>query len=138
MIILDTNVLSALMHQSPEPAVVGWLDQQPRISIWTTSVTVLEIQYGLQIMPAGRRRSLLIKAFDALLEKIEHRIAPFDFAAAQQAAGLMTARRRKGRTVDLRDTMIAGIALAHRATLATRNTQHFGDIAVAVVDPWKG
>lgn len=137
MTILDTNVLSALMLQSPDLRVVEWLDQQPRISIWTTSVTVLEIQYGLEIMVAGKRRTLLMKAFASLLGKIDHRVAAFDLAAAQQAADLMTSRRKKGRTVELRDTMIAGIALAHRATLATRNTQHFEDISVKVVDPWK-
>jgi len=137
MIILDTNILSALMRQSPDLKVIKWLDQQPRISIWTTSVTVLEIQFGLQIMPAGKRRSLLIKAFEALLGTIGHRVAAFDQAAAQQAADLMTARQKKGRPVELRDTMIAGIALAHRATLATRNMQHFEDVEVPVVDPWR-
>src|SRR6266849_5415167 len=109
MTILDTNVLSALMLQSPDLRVVAWLDQQPRISIWTTSVTVLEIQYGLEIMASGKRRTLLVKAFASLLAKIDHRVAAFDLAAAQQAADLMTSRKKKGRTVELRDTMIAGI-----------------------------
>ncbi|MBZ5521670.1 MAG: type II toxin-antitoxin system VapC family toxin [Acidobacteriia bacterium] len=136
MIILDTNILSALMLQSPDLRIIEWLDRQPRISIWTTSVTVLEIQSGLQAMPTGKRRTLLMKAFAALLGTIEHRVAAFDLAAAQQAADLMTARRKKGRPVELRDTMIAGIALAHRATLATRNTQHFEDVSVPLVNPW--
>ena len=57
MIILDTNVLSTLMQKTPDQSVVAWLDQQPRTSIWTTSVTVLEIRFGLQIMPSGKRRS---------------------------------------------------------------------------------
>ena len=58
MIILDTNVLSALMYLTPDKKVVAWLDQQPRTSIWTTSVTVLEVRFGLQIMPgrSGDRR----------------------------------------------------------------------------------
>ena len=137
MIILDTNILSALMRRIPDLTVIEWLDRQPRISIWTTSVTVFEVRFGLQIMPAGKRRSLLMKAFEALLGTIGQRVAAFDQAAAQQAADLMAARRKKGRPVELRDTMIAGIALAHHATLATRNTQHFEDLAVPLVDPWK-
>ena len=137
MIILDTNVLSALMRQAPDRKVVDWLDKQPRTSVWTTAVTVLEIRFGLQILPAGKRRSLLIQAFDAvLLDKIEQRIAPFDTAAAQEAGDLMAARHRKGRPGDLRDTMLAGIVLAHHATLATRNTRHFEDLSVPVVSPW--
>src|SRR5258707_15897822 len=70
MIILDTNVLSALMRHSPEPAVVAWMDRQPRTSLWTTSVTVLEVRFGLQILPGGKRRSALMQAFDTMLEKI--------------------------------------------------------------------
>jgi len=59
MIILDTNVLSALMRQVPEQNVVTWLDRQPRTSVWTTSVTVFEVRFGLQILAGGKRRTLL-------------------------------------------------------------------------------
>jgi toxin FitB len=136
MIILDTNVLSALMRQAPDEHVVAWLDRQPRTSIWTTSVTVLEVRYGLQIMAVEKRRSLLLAAFDLLLDKLGHRIAPFDAEAAQQAGDLMASRQKKGRPGDLRDTMVAGIVLARHATLATRNTAHFEDTAVPLVSPW--
>jgi toxin FitB len=137
MIILDTNVLSALMSRMPDASVVDWVDRQPRQSIWITSVTVLEVRFGLQTMPAGKRRTGLIQAFEAVLtDKIERRIAPFDAAAAQQAADLMTVRHRAGRPGELRDTMIAGIALACRASIATRNTSHFGDLSVPVINPW--
>ena len=137
MIILDTNVLSALMSRTPERHVIAWLDKQPRISIWITSVTVLEIRFGLQIMPGGKRRRLLVAAFDHLLTNIlEGRVAPFDAAAAREAANLMVVRHTRGRPVDLRDTMIAGTALACHATLATRNTVHFDDLSIPVVNPW--
>jgi predicted nucleic acid-binding protein len=136
MTILDTNVLSALMHVAPDKNVVAWLDRQPRASIWITSITVLEIRFGLQIMPGGKRRSALIQSFQELLDKIDHHVVPFDVAAAEEAADLMAFRQRNGRPGDLRDTMIAGIVIAQHATLATRNTAHFEDIAVPLVDPW--
>jgi toxin FitB len=137
MIILDTNVLSALMHRNPDGRVIGWLDRQPRTSVWTTSVTVLEIRFGLQTMPLGKRRSELIGAFENLLaEKIERRIAPFDAAAALEAGDLMAVRHKQGRPGELRDTMIAGIVLACHATLATRNTLHFEDLSVPLINPW--
>jgi toxin FitB len=137
MIILDTNVLSALMRHSADKNVVEWLDKQPRTSIWTTSITILEIRYGLQILPVGKRRSALIQTFEkVLVDKIESRVAPFDTVAAQQAGDLMALRHRKGRPGELRDTMIAGIVLASHATLATRNTSHFEDLSVPVVNPW--
>ncbi|MFZ0300083.1 MAG: type II toxin-antitoxin system VapC family toxin [Candidatus Sulfotelmatobacter sp.] len=136
MTILDTNVLSALMHLAPDKNVVAWLDRQPRASIWITSITVLEIHFGLQIMPGGKRRSALVQSFQELLDKIDHRVVPFDVAAAQEAGDLMASRQKNGRPGDLRDTMIAGIAMAQHATLATRNTAHFEDIVVPLVDPW--
>jgi predicted nucleic acid-binding protein len=136
MTILDTNVLSALMRQVPDAQLVEWLDQQPRTSIWITSITVLEVQFGLQIMAGGKRRALLIQGFEALLERIGGRVAGFDEAAARQAAELMAMRQKKDRPGDLRDTMIAGIALAQCATLATRNVARFDDISVPVVNPW--
>jgi predicted nucleic acid-binding protein len=136
MIILDTNVLSALMRQFPDTQVVAWLDRQPPAAIWTTSMTVFEVRFGLQIMATGKRKLLLMRAFEALLGKIGHRIASFDTPAANQAADLMAQRQRRGRPGDLRDTMIAGIVLARRATLATRNTGHFQDLSVPVVNPW--
>lgn len=137
MIILDTNVLSALMRRAADSRVVAWLDTQPRSSIWITSVTILEIQFGLQILPKGKRRTQLMKAFDAVLaEEIGQRVSPFDTAAALQAARLMASRQKNGRPIELRDTMIAGIALACHATLATRNTPHFADLSVPVINPW--
>jgi predicted nucleic acid-binding protein len=136
MIILDTNVLSALMRQTPNKNVVAWLDKQPRTSIWTTSVTVLEVRFGLQIMAGGKRRSALIQAFAGVLDRIGDRLVAFDAAAAEQAADLMASRHKKGGPGDLRDTMIAGIVLARHATLATRNTAHFDDTSVPLIDPW--
>jgi len=136
MIILDTNVLSALMRQSPDRKVVAWLDRQPRTSIWTSSVSVLEIRFGLQILPVGRRRSALAHAFEQLLAAIDDRVAPFDTAAAEQAGDLMASRHKQGRPGDLRDTMIAGIVLAHHASLATRNTAHFSDLSASLINPW--
>jgi toxin FitB len=136
VIILDTNILSALMRQTPDKNVVSWLDVQPRTSIWTTSVTVFEVQFGLQIMPEGKRRTALTRSFERLLEKLDNRIVPFDAAAAQKAGDLMAARHRNGTPGDLRDTMIAGAVLAYHAKLATRNTAHFSDISAVLINPW--
>jgi predicted nucleic acid-binding protein len=67
---------------------------------------------------------------------LENRVLDFDEAAAGAAASLAAARQQAGRPADLRDTMIAGITLARRATLATRNLRHFADLEVPIVDPW--
>lgn len=137
MIILDTNVLSALMRTTPDPPVVAWLDRQPAESVWITSITLFETRLGLALLPQGRRRRALEAAFARLLEDdLDNRVLDFDAAAAASAAPLAADRQRAGCPVDLRDTLIAGIALARRATLATRNVRHFSDLKVPVVDPW--
>jgi predicted nucleic acid-binding protein len=138
MIILDTNVISALMRQQIDPIVVRWLDNQPVESLWITAVTVFEVHFGLELLTHGRRRRQLEGAFArALEEDFEGRILPFEQNAAREAALVAACRRQGGRPLEIRDAQIAGIAAARRATLATRNTRHFADLGIALVDPWR-
>ena len=137
MIILDTNVISALMMSEPDSRVIAWLDQCPPESVWTTAVTVFEIRFGLEILATGRKRKRLEVAFElALRDDFQARVLSFDDSAAVAAARLAAQRRSEGKPVDIRDTQIAGIATVRRATLATRNTRHFEDLEVEVVNPW--
>jgi toxin FitB len=137
VIILDTNVLSALMQTAPDAPVIAWLDRQPADSIWITSITLFESRLGIALLPKGRRKQTLEAAFSRLLkEDLENRVLDFDADAATEAALLAAERQKTGRPVDMRDTQIAGIAIARHATLATRNVRHFEDLKVPVVDPW--
>ena len=137
MIILDTNVVSALMQQQPDLQVVAWLDDQPAESVWINAVTLFESRYGLALLPAGQRKKLLHERFEELLtQDLQNRIAYFDADAATHAANLAAQRKAQGRPVDMRDTFIAGIALSRRAILATRNTEHFDDLTTPVINPW--
>lgn len=138
MIVLDTNVISEIMLPVPDLRVLRWLDLQPSQSIWITTVSLFEIHYGLQSMPAGKKQTALLALLERWLnEVVQHRIASFDEAAALQAANLAATLKLKGRPRDPRDTMIAGIVVASHATFATRNAKHFEDIAKSVVNPWK-
>jgi predicted nucleic acid-binding protein len=138
MIMLDTNVLSALMQQQPDPQVVAWLDDQPAESIWLNTITLFEARYGLALLASGQRKNMLQERFEQLLQDdLQNRVLLFDANAATQAAQLAADRKARGRPVDMRDTFIAGIALARRAMLATRNVRHFDDLSVPVVNPWE-
>jgi predicted nucleic acid-binding protein len=137
VIILDTNVLSALMRDEPDRRVVEWLDGQSAVSTWITSITVFEVRLGLALLPDGRRRRALQQAFEGLLaEDLDGRILSFDSAAAAEAATLAASRQRAGINLDIRDTQKAGIAQARRASIATRNLRHFEGLTVPVVSPW--
>jgi predicted nucleic acid-binding protein len=137
VIVIDTNVLSALMREVPEPPVVEWLDRQAAESIWITSITLFESRLGIALLPKGRRRQSVEAAFGKLMtEDLEGRVLDFDQPAAEAAAQLAAARQRQGKAIDMRDTQIAGIVTARRAEFATRNVRHFSDLNVAVINPW--
>jgi predicted nucleic acid-binding protein len=137
LLILDTNVISELMRTVPDRSVVTWLDNQVRSSVWMTSITVMELHQGIQALPFGRRRMALEMELRLVISaNIENRIASFDDASAKATASITTERRRQGRPGELRDTMIAGIAMATGASLATRNMRHFDDLSVTLIDPW--
>ncbi len=137
MILLDTTVVAELMRAEPDTSVLRWLDLCAADDVWIPAVSVMELRYGLALLPPGRRRDGLATTLDAVLvEELGGRIAAFDHPAAEASAALMASRREQGRPMDLADTMIAGTALANRATLATRNIRHFADLAVPVVNPF--
>ena len=137
MIVLDTNVLSALMQAEPDRAVVRWLNGLAPESIWTTSITLFEVQFGIDVLPDGERKTALQNAFhQAIYVDMQGRILDFDAPAAAAAATIAVRQRALGRPVDMRDAQTAGIIAARRATLATRNVRHFADTGLALVDPW--
>jgi toxin FitB len=137
LIVLDTNVLSALMRQEPDGVAEAWLDRLPAESVWTTSITVFEVSLGLELLAAGRRRRVLEDAFArALAEDFEDRVLPFDQAAARVAGSIAASQRRAGKPVEIRDVQIAAICRARKATLATRNVRHFDGLELTLLNPW--
>ena len=137
MILLDTNVLSPLISETRDLAVVSWLDRHARVSIWTTSINVFEVKFGLNIMPDGKRRRVLEETFQTFIaDFLENRVAMFDVKAAMSAASYSSKRRSLGRPVEIRDTLIAGLAISLGATLATRNIRDFEHSGLELVNPW--
>jgi predicted nucleic acid-binding protein len=137
LLILDTNVVFEFMRDHPNPAVIAWLDRQDRASVWMTSISVMELNFGIESLPPGRRKSVLRNGMDRLIaEKVGDRIAAFDADAALSTASISAERRRAGRPCELRDSMIAGIAIATGGSLVTRNTRHFADVPIPLIDPW--
>jgi predicted nucleic acid-binding protein len=138
VILLDTNVISAVMAPVPNAAVVGWLDRRPTASLYLCAVTIAEIGYGLHALPEGRRRRSLEHRFARFVaEGFAGRILPFDERAAGLYGETMAVRRRAGRPMSILDGQIAAIARAHRFALATRNVRDFEATGLEVVDPFE-
>lgn len=131
MIILDTNVLSELMRSQPNSSVVRWIGQHEATSLHITSLTQAEILYGLEILPAGKRRSLLKATAISMFElDFSGRILSFDNNAAKLFATIAAKRKAIGRPISQIDAQIAAISLANNATLASRNVKDFEECGI--------
>ena len=139
MILLDTNVVSELMRQTPEWSVMAWIDGQPQSRLYVSSVTRAEIELGIAILPEGRRKQGLRAAALRMFAEFHGRCLAFDESAASRYAALVSARMLAGRPISVEDGLIAATALAGGLVLATRNVRDFADIeGLSVVDLWSG
>lgn len=136
MIVLDSNVLSELMRTEPAQAVAAWVDAQQAASLCTTAVSVAEIRYGLQRLPAGKRRTSLRNAADDVFESFADQVLPFDADSARHYADIVVERERAGTLISGFDAQIAGICRTHKAGLATRNTDDFTGLQLRLINPW--
>jgi predicted nucleic acid-binding protein len=136
--LLDTNVLSELMRESPEPIVVAWVDSQSESSLQTTAVTQAEILAGIALLPAGKRRDALASGAEQLFQQeFRGRCLVFGSSAAEQYALVRAQRQSAGRPISTEDAQIAAIALAARLNIVTRNTKDFDGIdGLKVINPW--
>ena len=138
MIILDTNIISELMKASPDLRVITWIDQQDAMALFTTSIMIAEIRYGLSVLPESRRRVLLKEAFDRVLTSaFKHRILVFDEAAAHCYGQLMGHRKTIGHLLSVFDGQIAAITRVNQMSLATRNTRDFSDCGLSLINPFE-
>ena len=139
MVLLDTNVVSELMRDSPTPEVLAWMDNQPSRELFVTSITEAEIRTGIAFLPEGARRRGLVDTFERTLgDLFAHRVLPFDSGAARAYAEVAAARRTAGRPISQPDCQIAAIAIARGMSVATRNIRDFSDTDIQVIDPWAG
>lgn len=138
MIVLDSNVISEIMLDNPDPRVIAWFNAQPAGDICTTAINVFEVRHGLALLPAGKKKQRLNAAFDLAVQTVlGNRVLNLDAASATEAATLSAKLSAIGRPIEFRDAMIAGTVAVHQgSTLATRNIRHFTDTGIALVDPW--
>jgi predicted nucleic acid-binding protein len=135
--VLDTNVVSELMRPAPDPMVLKWLLAQHAADRATTAVTVAEMRYGIERLPAGKRRDALERNADAAFGEFSAQVLPFDAAAAARYAEIVVRRERAGRPIEGFDAQIAAICAAHGARLATRDIGDFENAGIDVIDPWR-
>jgi predicted nucleic acid-binding protein len=137
MIVVDTNVASELLRPAPEPRVVAWVLAQDSRELYTTSITVAEIAYGVERLPGGARKTLLRATATQVFSRFAEHVLAFDADAAGLYGTIVSDREGGGAPIDGFDAQIAAICRRHGATLATRNVKDFEQTGVDVVDPWR-
>lgn len=138
MIVCDTNLLSEPMRgDGANPAVVAWLDRQPRGVLYVPVIVLAEIYAGLDVAPSGKRADVLRTELSHLLSGLFlGRVLEFDKDAAE-AFGTITARSRaQGKPMGFADAAIAATALSRGFAVATRDVHDFEPAGVSVVNPW--
>ncbi|MCY3830668.1 MAG: type II toxin-antitoxin system VapC family toxin [Rhodospirillaceae bacterium] len=137
MILVDTNVVSEPLRGAPEPRVSAWLDAQALETLYLSAITVAELRFGVQSLPAGRRRDRLHEDLERqILPMFAGRVLAFDLPASQAYAALMAKARSEGRTIPVSDGYIAATAAANGMMMATRDTAPFEAAGLKTVDPW--
>jgi predicted nucleic acid-binding protein len=137
MIVLDTNVLSEALRPVPEPSVLDWLANQPRASLFITTVTRGEILYGIRLLADGKRRRGLWDAASKIFDAdFADQVLGFDSDAADMYADIAASRRAAGKPISQFDAMIVAMARSRGASLATRNAKDFDGCGVDIVNPW--
>ena len=137
MIVVDTNVVSELMKPSPSAAVTDWVLARSGRELFTTSITLAEILYGIERLPGGRRKELLRTTAHDVFDAFGDQVLPFDRRAAVHYSSVVDTRDRLGLPIGGFDAQIASICRTHDAGLATRNAKDFEHTGVDVVDPWQ-
>ncbi len=137
MILLDTNIVSEFMTSVPDASVLAWMNVQRDGGLYFSTVSIAEIEFGLCVLPQGKRRSLLAQRFNEFVEiAFGPRVLAFDVDAARSYGSIRGRRRALGRPMSAFDAQIAAIAKTQGLTVATRNTKDFADIGVDLVDPF--
>lgn len=138
MTVLDTNVVSEALKPSPSEAVLRWLAVQDRRTVFITAITQAEVLYGVEILPAGKRRTRLYTAIGNLFaEEFQGKILPFDEDAARLFPKIVAGRAAIGRPVSQFDAVIASICRLRSAAIATHNVADFEHCGIPIINPWE-
>ncbi len=135
--LLDTNVVSEMLKPAPDARVTEFLRAR-HDRLWLSVVVLYELEYGVQLLPAGGRRLRLANQVAGIVAHHAGRILPVSSEVAQRAARLRARARRSGKPAQTVDALIAGTAEAESLAVATRNTAHFAPFDIDSIDPWSG
>lgn len=138
MIILDTNLVSEPLKPKPDAAVLAWLDRQAPETLYLTTITLAELQAGIETLPVGKRRTALQETTTELVSEFEGRVLSFDQDCAHAFGRVFAGTQAAGNPIHFGDCAIAAIAIKRGFALATRNVRDYKGAGIKLINPWKG
>jgi len=134
--LLDTNAVSEWVKPQPNPGLIGWMAAADEDRIFISVVSLAELHYGVERMPASRRRSRLEQWLQHELPlRFENRILLVDTNIAEAWGRAVSRNEAAGRPIGAIDAFLAATAEIHQLTLVTRNVSDF-PLLKAVLNPW--
>lgn len=135
MFLLDTDIISETTKAQPRPAVISWLEAQRADDLFLSIITLGEIAYGIECLPAGEKRDRLA-LWRATLASTRFAGRIFD-VTDNIMCEWARAEARARTTFSRFDALIAATARVHNLVVATRNETDFADFGVRLINPWK-
>lgn len=135
--LLDTNVLSEWLKLRPSPHVISWLKEVDEDRVFISAVTLAEVRYGIERLPASKRRNDLEQwLVNDMRLRFERRILPVDPDVADEWGRIVARAEAQGRSISSMDAFVAATAAVHELTVVTRNIRHFRFVVQNILDPW--
>jgi tRNA(fMet)-specific endonuclease VapC len=132
MYLLDTNILSELVKKNPNKNLMIRLESIPSASLYTASICVMELRYG--VLRRGNPSDLWSKIEKSILSKV--RILNFYYKDALKAGEVLSELHSIGQPVGIEDVMIGSIALSNGLVVVSANTKHFSRIPDLKLENW--
>lgn len=138
MYVLDTNIVSEITKPMAiaNPNAIDWL-QDHNQDLYLTSVTIMELYYGIMRLPDGKRKRSLREHIDIIVQECSDKILPFDSFSGYLCGEMRCKAQSVGRVPAIADCMIAAICQRHGATLVTHNVKDFDYLDLKIVDPFE-
>ncbi len=134
--LLDTHVVSELTAERPDQAVVRWYTERDPAELRLSVLSVGELRFGVERLPAGAKRARLQRTLDDWIIEFDRQLVDFDLQAAETWGRLRRRAEAAGRFLPPMNAMLAATAQVHGLTLATRNIRDFEGWGGPTVDPW--
>ena len=136
--LLDTNILSELRRQRPEPKLLSFIEILPLDQMYVSVATLAELRYGVELVAdAARRADLNDWLTNVIRPMFEQRVIPITEDVMVKWRLLVEQGRKTGHTFSQPDLIIAASAAHHGMAIVTRDRSQFDKARVPVINLWE-